>query len=153
VTAATTPVQVVSCGVPFLFVPLMTRHAVDSASVNREPFGALLQSMKPHPNGIFLFTPEPGTDRATVYSRMFAPDLGVVEDPATGVASGPLGCYLLRHKIVTAETAAHMVSLQGVKMGRPSHVHIAIAMNGAGEIATVRVGGQAVLAGEGTLYV
>ena len=46
-----------------------------------------------------------------------------------------------------------MVSLQGVKMGRPSHVHIAIAMNGAGEIATVRVGGQAVLAGEGTLYV
>ena len=153
VTAATTPVQVVSCGVPFLFVPLMTRHAVDRASVNREPFGALLQSMKPHPNGIFLFTPEPGADRATVYSRMFAPDLGVVEDPATGVASGPLGCYLLRHKIVTAETAAHMVSLQGVKMGRPSHVHIAIAMNGAGEIATVRVGGQAVLAGEGTLYV
>jgi len=152
-TPATTPVQVVSCGVPFLFVPMMTRHAVDSASVNREPFGALLQSMTPGPNGIFLFTPEPGADRATVYSRMFAPDLGIVEDPATGVASGPLGCYLLRHKIVTAETAAHMVSLQGVKMGRPSYVHIAIGVNGAGEIATVRVGGQAVLAGEGTLYV
>jgi len=152
VTGAT-PVQVVSCGVPFLFVPLTTRQAVDSASVSREPFGALLQSMKPRPNGIFLFTSEPGADRAAAYSRMFAPDLGIVEDPATGVASGPLGCYMLRHKIVGPETAAHMVSLQGVKMGRPSHVHIAIGVNGAGEIASVRVGGQAVLAGEGTLYV
>ena len=151
--AAATPVQVVSCGVPFLFVPLTTRLAVDSASVSREAFGALLQSMKPRPNGIFFFTPEPGADRATAYSRMFAPDLGIVEDPATGVASGPLGSYLLRHKIVDAETAAHMVSLQGVKMGRPSHVHIAIGVNGAGEIASVRVGGQAVLAGEGMLYV
>src|SRR6266550_3094484 len=29
------PMQVVSCGVPFLFVPLTTRSAVDNASVNR----------------------------------------------------------------------------------------------------------------------
>ena len=46
-----------------------------------------------------------------------------------------------------------MISLQGVKMGRPSHVHISIGMGTNGDIATVRVGGGAVLAGEGTLYV
>jgi predicted PhzF superfamily epimerase YddE/YHI9 len=44
-----------------------------------------------------------------------------------------------------------MLSLQGVKMGRPSHVHISIGVT-AGAISSVRVGGEAVLAGEGTLY-
>ena len=101
---------------------------------------------------MFLFSAEPGGDRATVYSRMFAPGLGVAEDPATGSASGPLGCYLVRHKVVPPEKAGAMLSLQGVKMGRPSHVHISIGVE-KGEIASVRVGGEAVLAGEGTLYV
>jgi predicted PhzF superfamily epimerase YddE/YHI9 len=45
-----------------------------------------------------------------------------------------------------------MISLQGVKMGRPSHIHIAIGLE-KGEISSVRVGGEAVLAGEATLYV
>jgi trans-2,3-dihydro-3-hydroxyanthranilate isomerase len=83
---------------------------------------------------------------------MFAPELGVTEDPATGSASGPLGCYLVRHKIVPAERAGSILSLQGVKMGRPSHVHIAIGLE-AGNIASVRCGGEAALAGEGILYV
>jgi trans-2,3-dihydro-3-hydroxyanthranilate isomerase len=83
---------------------------------------------------------------------MFAPGLGVAEDPATGSASGPLGCYLVRHKAVTPEKAAAMLSLQGAIMGRPSHVHMSIGIE-AGEIASVQVGGEAVIAGEGTLYV
>ncbi|MBW8868581.1 MAG: PhzF family phenazine biosynthesis protein, partial [Acidobacteria bacterium] len=80
-------------------------------------------------------------------------DLGIGEDPATGIASGPLGCYLVKHKIVPAEKAEAMISLQGAKMGRPSHVHISIATGRAGDIQGVRVGGEAVLVGEGTLYV
>jgi trans-2,3-dihydro-3-hydroxyanthranilate isomerase len=83
---------------------------------------------------------------------MFAPGLGVIEDPATGSASGPLGCYLTHHKVVAPKQAAAMLSLQGVKMGRPSHVHISIGVTG-GEIDSVRVGGEAVVAGEGTLYI
>jgi trans-2,3-dihydro-3-hydroxyanthranilate isomerase len=83
---------------------------------------------------------------------MFAPDIGVAEDPATGSASGPLGCYLVRHKMVPPDKASAMLSLQGVKMGRPSHVHISIGVEGGG-INSVRVGGESVLAGEGTLYV
>ena len=46
-----------------------------------------------------------------------------------------------------------MVSLQGVRMGRPSYVHISIDADNNGKIAGVRVGGEAVLAGEGTLYI
>ncbi|MBI3490282.1 MAG: PhzF family phenazine biosynthesis protein [Acidobacteria bacterium] len=145
------PVQVVSCGVPFLFVPLTTRSAVDGASVNRDALDQLLGSENTSAHGVFVFSKQPGDDRATVYSRMFAPEIGVAEDPATGSASGPLGCYLVRHKAVAPEQAGAMLSLQGVKMGRPSHVHISIGLE-KGEIASVRVGGEAVLAGEGTLY-
>ena len=93
-----------------------------------------------------------GGGRATVYSRMFAPDLGVGEDPATGSASGPLGCYLVRHNMVKPDKAGAMLSLQGVKMGRPSQIHISIGVKGS-DIASVQVGGESVLAGEGTLYV
>jgi trans-2,3-dihydro-3-hydroxyanthranilate isomerase len=148
------PVQVVSCGVPFLFVPLTTRRAVDNAAVNPGPLDSLFTAANTAARGIFVFSAEPGDARATVYSRMFAPDLGVAEDPATGVASGALGCYLVRHKIIQPEKAESIVSLQGVKMGRPSRVHISIGLDKAtGAIASVRVGGEAVLAGEGTLYV
>jgi trans-2,3-dihydro-3-hydroxyanthranilate isomerase len=146
------PVQVVSCGVPFLFVPLTTRSAVDGAVVNPAGLDDMFRAAKTNAHGVFVFSAEPGGDRATVYSRMFAPDIGIVEDPATGIASGPLGCYLVRHKVVAADKADAILSLQGAKMGRPSHVHIAIGVHG-GEIASVRVGGEAVLAGEGTLYI
>ncbi len=146
------PVQVVSCGVPFLFVALTTRSAVDNVVVNPAALQELLRATSSNAHGVFVFSAQPGDARATVYSRMFAPEIGVVEDPATGIASGPLGCYLVRHKIVQPEKADAMISLQGAKMGRPSHVHISIGVT-KGEIASVRVGGEAVLAGEATLYI
>jgi trans-2,3-dihydro-3-hydroxyanthranilate isomerase len=146
------PVQVVSCGVPFLFVPLTARRAVDNVVINAGALETLFRATGTSPNGVFVFSAEPGEPRATVYSRMFAPELGVTEDPATGSASGPLGCYLVRHKVVPPDKSESMISLQGAKMGRPSHVHIAIGLDQS-EISSVRVGGEAVLAGEGTLYV
>jgi len=152
VTGTSKPVQIVSCGVPFLFVPLATRRAVDSAVLNVAEYRALLTSISAKANGVFLFSAERGPERATVYSRLFAPDLGIAEDPATGSASGPLGCYLVRHKIVKHDKARSIVSLQGVKMGRPSQIHVSIGMDG-GDISSVQVGGESVLAGEGTLYV
>ena len=94
------PVQVISCGVPFLFVPLTARMAVDNVVVNPGLLDAMLAATKASAHGVFVFSAQPGDARATVYSRMFAPELGVSEDPATGSASGPLGCYLVRHKIV-----------------------------------------------------
>jgi trans-2,3-dihydro-3-hydroxyanthranilate isomerase len=146
------PVQVVSCGVPLLFVPLTARRAVDNVVVNPSVLDTLFAATGTSPNGVFVFSAEPGEPRATVYSRMFAPELGITEDPATGAASGPLGCYLVRHRMVQPDKADSMISLQGVKMGRPSHVHIAIGLQN-GEISSVQVGGEAVLAGEATLYV
>ena len=143
------PVQVVSCGVPFSSSRSRTRRAVDNAVAAEvsTPFGAAGATRRAYS----CFSHERGA-QATVYSRMFAPELGVAEDPATGSASGPLGCYLVRHKVVAPAGAGAILNLQGVKMGRPSHVHVSIGVE-KDDITSVRVGGEAVLAGEGTLYV
>lgn len=148
IRAAGGPVQEVSCGVPFVFFPLATRAAVDAARANQDAFGDLCRRFGVDDHAMFVFSPEPEPDGATVYSRMFAPGLGIAEDPATGAASGPLGCYLVRHGFVPAADAGRIRSLQGVKMGRPSWVHIAIGVEGA-DITRVQVGGEAVLMGEG----
>lgn len=143
-------VQEVSCGVPFVFIPVATRAAVDEAAPDLAVFQDLCRNWGLEEHAMFVFSPEPGRDDATIYSRMFAPGLGIYEDPATGSASGPLGCYLVQHGIVPAGRASAIVSLQGVKMGRPSWIHIDIGVED-GEISRVRVGGKAVLVAEGEI--
>jgi trans-2,3-dihydro-3-hydroxyanthranilate isomerase len=82
---------------------------------------------------------------------MLAPGFGIAEDPATGGASGPLGCYLLHHEMVSPEAAKNIVSLQGVAMLRPSRIHISIDSSG-GAISRVRIGGHSVTVGKGELF-
>lgn len=138
------PVQRVSCGVPFVLVPAASRAAVDRAV----PDARLLDFEA------YLFTVDRAgvSDSATTYSRMFAPQLGVPEDPATGSASGPLGSYLVRHSLVTPEQARSILNLQGVKLGRPSWIHISVESSGR-EITRVRVGGTSVFVAEGVMEV
>jgi trans-2,3-dihydro-3-hydroxyanthranilate isomerase len=146
------PMQVASSGVPFLYVALNSRAAVDAAAVDRAKLCALLRALDLEELPVFVFSPEPADDGATVYSRMFAPGFGIPEDPATGGASGPLGAYLLQYNIVSADTASRLVNLQGVRMGRPSRIYIALSSR-AGVLEEVRVGGEAVVVGEGTIRV
>lgn len=144
------PLQEVSCGAPFLMVPLKTRAAVDRSKLDRASMGALLDERGLTKRGVFVFSLEPGDDGATIYSRMFG--FGVIEDPATGNASGPVGSYLFHHGVLDADKAKHIVSRQGVAMHRPSEVHIRIGVEGD-EIIAVRVGGSSVVAGQGTIRV
>ena len=148
--AAALPIQVVSCGVPFLFVPVSTRVAVDEVAIDRRALVRVCQAAGINELPVFLFTTESGGDEATVYSRMLAPGFGIVEDPATGGASGPLGCYLLHHHLVAPAAAGKILSLQGAAMGRPSKIHIAIDGQ-PDSITRVRVGGRSVLVGRGEL--
>ena len=102
------------------------------------------------PRPVFVFSCQPADDDATVYSRMFGACIGIPEDPATGAASGPLGAYLLQHNAVSVDNASRLVNLQGVRMGRPGRIYISLSSR-AGVLEEVRVGGEAVVVGEGTI--
>lgn len=142
------PIEVVSCGVPFLFVPLKNLEAARSIRFRLDAWERSLRSAGI--SEVFVFTKETELPGSTVHSRMFAPGLGIQEDPATGGASGPLGCYLVRHKVFPEASPAEFTSEQGIEMGRPSIIKIVIEQEG-GEITSVRVGGQCVFMGEGYL--
>ncbi|HYX48729.1 MAG TPA: PhzF family phenazine biosynthesis protein, partial [Ktedonobacteraceae bacterium] len=86
------PLEVVSCGVPFLFVPVKSLEAIRAIRFRLDVWERVLRDFAaPH---VFVFTREVVFPDSTVHSRMFAPAMGIAEDPATGAASGPLGCYL-----------------------------------------------------------
>lgn len=146
------PAQWVSCGVPYLLIPLKSREAVDAVSLDRRALVRCYEAADLEEAPVYVFTTDGPGNGETAYSRMLAPGFGIAEDPATGSAAGPLGCYLVQHGVVSGAEAAAMVSLQGVAMGRASRIHIAI--EGVPDaISRVRVGGQAVLVGRGELAV
>ena len=144
------PLEVVSCGVPFLFVPLRSLDAAHRA----RPRADLIEQVANGgvPPQVFVFTREVESAFSTVHSRMFAPGMGITEDPATGGASGPLGCYLVRHGLVACDPAAEILSEQGLEMGRPSFIKIKIERSGD-DITAVRVGGQCHFMGEGFIEI
>jgi trans-2,3-dihydro-3-hydroxyanthranilate isomerase len=141
------PVQEVSCGLPFFFVPLTSRAAVDQCVLDVRASETMFKEAAVARRGIFVFSTEAGSDDASVYCR----NLGAGrEDAASGAASGPLGCYLVRYGLVRPAEAGRIVSRQGVKMGRPSRLHIRI-IGTANNITEVKVGGASVLVGDGRI--
>ena len=145
---ATLPLEVVSCGVPFLFVPVKDLEAMRAIRFRLDVWERTLRDFAaPH---VFVFTQEVMLPGSTVHSRMFAPAMGIAEDPATGAASGPLGCYLLRHGLVQPgnQGTSQMLSEQGFELGRPSLVQVKIEQDGQ-HITGVSIGGQCYFMGEG----
>jgi len=128
-------------------VPVSSRAAVDQCALDPRAVEAIFKDNGLTSRGVFVFSTEPGGDDATVYSRMLGTDR---EDPATGSASGPLGGYLVRYGLVPDTRSGEIVSRQGVKMNRPSRVHIRITGT-PDHIAGVQVGGASVLVGHGRI--
>jgi trans-2,3-dihydro-3-hydroxyanthranilate isomerase len=114
--------QILSAGNPTLFIALKTRSAVDEASLDGTQWAAIRSRYHPDPMCAFVFSPT----REGAYSRMFAPDYGIAEDPATGSSTGPLACYMLRHGMTSAKAGSRFVSEQGVQMGRRSILHVRV---------------------------
>lgn len=139
----------VSCGVPFLFVPLRDRDAVRRARLRLDRWEALLSDA--WANMVFLFCEDgerPGSD---LHARMFAPSMGIPEDPATGAAAAALAGFLASAD-GRPDTALRWVIEQGFEMGRPSILE-AEADKQDGRIVAVRVGGAAVVVCKGVLQI
>ena len=140
------PAQVVSAGVPFLYIPLVGLAAMRDVQLRLDLFAELWAGQDPI--DIFVLTTETEDPAATVHSRMFAPTMNIPEDPATGAASGPLGAYLVTHGLVSAEDAPQMIGEQGYEMGRPSRIGIHVTTDGT-TISRVSISGTAVPVGGG----
>ena len=138
--------QVVSVGLPFIFVELRDRSVLERARINMSGFEALAaQDVMPD---VFLYTRS--TDGFDVRARMFAPLSGVPEDPATGSANCALA-GLLAHYSQDRNGSFTWRIAQGVEMGRPSTL-IARAEKSDGVVQTTRIGGATVLVSEGVIY-
>lgn len=142
------PVQTVSCGVSFLYVPVKSLTAMRAIQFRLDLWERALGKFEAP--RVFIFTREVELAGSTVHSRVFVRFLSIREDPATGAASGPLGCYLVHHGCVPSASSVQIVSEQGFEMGRPSMIHITIEQEGQ-QITGVHVGGQAHFMGQGYL--
>ncbi len=142
--------QAVSCGIPFLFIPLRNRNALSRIQLNRELWKQLLQSY--WAPSVYVFSCEGELSSSQqIHSRMFAPAFGVEEDPATGSAATALAGYLsIRNQ--QADGTLKWVIEQGVEMGRPSTLQLE-ADKENGEIKQIRVGGASVIVSEGKMKI
>jgi trans-2,3-dihydro-3-hydroxyanthranilate isomerase len=141
--------QAVSCGTPFLFVPLQNHDALSRARLNIAYWEeSLAHYWAPE---VFLFTFDTGDEAIDLRARMFAPAVGVSEDPATGAAATALAGYL-GVRDATRDGMLHWVVKQGVEMGRPSTLYVE-ADKANGKITAIRVGGFSVLVSEGWMEI
>ena len=101
-------------------------------------------------NGMMVFTTVTVESSATVHARMFAPSIGILEDPATGSASGALGAYLVQNGVVDVGPMTELFIEQGYEMERPSNILVRVESDDD-VIQSVQVGGQVVMVVEGTL--
>jgi trans-2,3-dihydro-3-hydroxyanthranilate isomerase len=144
------PVQVVSTGIRQLFVPVRSLREVQSLQLSKQDASAMntvldeLDPIEKDVHCIMVLSLETESDESDVHTRMFAPRLGVPEDPATGSASGGLGAYLIENHIIdSTPPITYITSEQGIEAGRPSIINIEVE-GPPGDIDLVRVGGEVV---------
>ena len=134
-----------SCGVRFLCIPVRDREALGRAHLDPAAWQAsIVGSWAPQ---LFLFTGAAVEGEADIQARMFAPGLGVPEDPATGSAAAALAGYISARE-ADPDASLRRTIAQGVEMGRPSSISLAIERKG-GVVTAVRVGGRSVKVAEG----
>ncbi len=145
------PTQLVSTGLPQLMVPVRSLAAVQAIKLDLGLLHSICQRYNTH--SLYVFTRETVTASAHVHTRLFAPLAGVLEDPATGSASGALGAYLVQQQVYGGEAAViHLENEQGYELGRPSRIFIEVERSGS-TISRVRVSGQVVKVIEGSILV
>jgi PhzF family phenazine biosynthesis protein len=139
------PAQVVSTGAGHLLVPVVSRSVVDRVDVDSARLAEVLRSVGGE--GCYVYTTAPGepADGAHAYARFFNPTMGIVEDPGTGTAAGPLAATLVRNGDVPAGDP--VLVRQGDATGRPSRLRIDVA----GEQVRISATGLVVATGRLTL--
>jgi len=138
------PVEIASTGHSKVMVGLNSKQRLDRIRPNLARLEIL--SGEIGCNGYFVFTLDSDEPKVLTHARMFAPAIGISEDPVTGNGNGPLGAYLVRHGLVaTKGPEFHFFARQGEAMGRPGEVEVFVEIK-EGQPVGVRVAGNAVIA-------
>ena len=137
------PIQIASTGHSKVMIGIKDRNKLNELSPNFYALAKLSEQIKC--NGYFVFTMDSDNPYILTYGRMFAPAIGINEDPVTGNANGPLGGYLIQNKIIE-----HIGSLfeftgrQGEKMDRLGEIQVKVKIEN--EIPTlIQIVGNAVI--------
>ena len=138
-----------SAGVPFLFVPTASADALARVTLDLPAWRAhVADTLVPH---VVALTIDDWANGREVRMRMFAPLMGIAEDPATGAAAAALAGLLIDRQ-APGDGSHRWLVHQGHEMGRPSRIELAADVGGGGATA-VRVGGGALVVGRGTMRV
>ena len=143
------PIQIVSTGFPFIFVPVATLDALARCAPNAPALASLFKPGEPI-LPIYMFVANESGEFAP-RSRMFAPHDGVAEDPATGSAAAPFGAYAATYGLINPAPTSTFLIQQGVEMGRPSEIHVEVTRKDSGAFA-IRIGGRCTIVGEGSIF-
>jgi len=147
------PPQLVSTGLPWVIAPVRSRKAVEKAAGNAAAFTELLGELPQGIADLYVTCLQPVEASSTSHSRgLYLTGKNVVEDPATGSASGCLGAYLVDHELVPVGRRVLMKNEQGYEMGRPSKISIEVHTSVKRKIEAVRVGGTVVDMMDGHAY-
>lgn len=135
------PVQIVSTGHSKVLIGVNCQGTLDSLQPDLARLAELSSILGC--NGYFVFALGPAAEGIFAHGRMFAPAIGIPEDPVTGNANGPLGAYVVRHGLArTDQETLRFSAVQGEAMGRPGTVDVEVAIAG-GNPVRVKVGGRA----------
>ncbi len=137
------PVQIVSTGHSKVMICIKSRKLLNELNPNFYELGMISKEIIC--NGFFVFTFDSDDKNVLTYGRMFAPAIGINEDPVTGNANGPLGAYLVEHNIV--ENNGKEFSFkgrQGEAISRLGEISVTVKIEN-GEPILVQIGGEAVV--------
>jgi trans-2,3-dihydro-3-hydroxyanthranilate isomerase len=140
---------VFSAGVPYAFLPVASREVIARTSVQQPAFGKVFTG--PMPRGVFVYCRECVHSTSAFHGRMFWPEAGVLEDPATGSAVAAFAGVVQQFDDLPDGLHRKIVE-QGFEMGRPSLIALSMEVTG-GKLTGARIGGHAVRVSSGTLEV
>jgi trans-2,3-dihydro-3-hydroxyanthranilate isomerase len=139
-----------SAGVPYVMVPVRDIGVAAAIAFNPMLWQRAAAGAGDRTLAAYVYCRGGSDHRADFHARMFAPDLGIGEDPATGSAVAAMS-GAIQHFDALADGRHALMIEQGVEMGRPSHIHLHIEAE-QGKIAHARIGGQAVMVASGRLH-
>ncbi|WP_425314439.1 PhzF family phenazine biosynthesis protein [Rhizobium cremeum] len=138
-----------SAGVPFLLVPVHNLNAVERVDFDTQLWERTAPLCEGALTSAYVYCRGGVNHGAKFHARMFSPDMGISEDPATGSAVAALS-GAIRYFDALPDGHHPLMVEQGVEMKRPSYIHLHIDAKD-GEISRARIGGQAVRFATGVL--